>query len=49
MLLIHKYFKYLKRIKFDLTKYIEEHTFTFDHAFSEINTNEDVTGKIKLL
>jgi kinesin family protein 2/24 len=27
------------KIKVDLTKYIEEQTFAFDHAFSETSTN----------
>jgi len=28
--------------KVDLTKYIEEHNFTFDGAYHEYSTNEDV-------
>ena len=31
------------RTKFDLTKYIENHDFTFDNVFSEDQNNQDVS------
>ena len=35
-----------KRTKVDLTKYIEEHTFTFDNAFGHESTNEEIYEEV---
>lgn len=34
-------------MKVDLTKYIEQHSFTFDDVFDSDDTNEKVTEKKK--
>jgi hypothetical protein len=32
----------MPRVKVDLTKYVEEHVFTFDEVFDSTSENEDV-------